>query len=185
MAPAVGDLNLAEHTNYLSLSLLSWANKLLPSFSEIMEKSLQIEHLLLIKHMQRYFSRYPLIKLKLSFTSFLVSQLLQRPTIFFSFPYLSVVKEGQGSNVLGEEPESIEDIIFPFIPLTSKVHFGLIFEMGEQLFEITQPGLSASKPSTCRGPSLLALLSSELRRERFAALRVYGKADLGALGRVT
>lgn len=83
-----GDLNLGELTNYLSVSLLSWTNKLLPLFSKIMEKSLQTEHLLLIKHMQRDFSRYPLIKLKLSFTSFLISQLPQRSTFVPIYPWL-------------------------------------------------------------------------------------------------
>lgn len=39
-----------------------------------MEKALQIEHLLLIKYMQRYFNTYPLIKLKLCFSLLLVSQ---------------------------------------------------------------------------------------------------------------
>lgn len=61
--------------------------------------------------------------------------------------------------------ENVKDVIFPYIPFTCKIHFGLIFEMGEQLFEITQPGLSASKASTSRGPSLPALLSSKLREE--------------------
>lgn len=75
-----------------------------------------------------------------------------------------MVEEVQGYDVIKEGPENIEDIIFPYISLTCKIHFGLIFEMGEQLFEITQPGLSASKPSTCRGPSLPALLSSKLRK---------------------
>lgn len=84
--------------------------------------------------------------------------------IYFFF-YLSVVKEVLGYSVAGEGHENIEDIIFPYISLACKIHFGLIFEMGEQQFEITQPGLSACKPSTSRGPSLPALLSSKLRKE--------------------
>lgn len=84
--------------------------------------------------------------------------------IYFFF-YLSVVKEVLGYSVVGEGHENIEDIIFPYISLACKIHFGLIFEMGEQQFEITQPGLSACKPSTSRGPSLPALLSSKLRKE--------------------
>lgn len=42
-----------------------------------------------------------------------------------------MIKNVQGVSVDGEGPENVEDIIFPSISLTCKIHFGLIFEMGE------------------------------------------------------
>lgn len=89
----------------------------------------------------------------------------------------------EGAAWWGKDLETLK-VFFPIYSLTCTIHFGLIFQMGDQLFEITQLGLNASKPNTSRGSSLPALLSSLPRKERFAAYRGNCKADLGALRRV-
>lgn len=59
-------------------------------FTDYEKKTLQIEHLLLIKHMQRHVNTYPLIKLKLCFSPLLVSQTIVIKIYFFF--YIAVVK---------------------------------------------------------------------------------------------
>jgi len=156
-AAAVGSLDLIECTNEISLFLLSLANKLLSSFSQIMKKTLQIEHLLLIKPMQRYFNTYSLIKLKLCFSPLLVSQTIVIK-IYFFFDVAVVKNQGMGGGgrTVGDGPGSIKDFFY-ICSLIHTIHLGLIFKMGDHLFEITQLGLNASKTSTSRRSSLPAL----------------------------